>query len=112
MLNTVDHHKQLVSIHYTCLHVNDKIDRSLTSFHVINMSKMVQIRHLPDDVHKQLKIRAIQHGTSLSEYLAKELTRIANTPLLDEVLERIQQREQVVLSEDSASAVRAERDAQ
>ncbi len=79
---------------------------------MINMSKMVQVRHLPDAVHKQLKIRAIQHSTSLSEYLAKELTRIANTPLLDEVLERIQQREQVVLSEESTSAVRAERDAQ
>ncbi len=83
----------------------------LTSNNVINMSKMVQVRHLPDAVHQQLKIRAIQHGTSLSDYLAKELTRIANTPLLDEVLERIQQRETAVLSEDSSSAVRAERDA-
>lgn len=74
------------------------------------MSKMVQIRHLPDEVHKTLKIRAIQQGTSLSEFLAQELTRVANTPVLEEVLERIAQRESVVLSDDSVSAVHAERD--
>ena len=70
---------------------------------------MVQIRHLPDDIHKLLKLRAVNQGTSLSEYLVKELTLIAKTPLLEDVLDRIHNRDKVMTKEDSLKAVQAER---
>ena len=80
-----------------------------TCMGVINMSTMVQIRHLPDDVHKVLKIRALEQGTNLSAFLVRELTRIAKTPTLDDLLERIHQREKCVIQEDSLDALKAER---
>jgi plasmid stability protein len=73
------------------------------------MGKMIQIRHLPDAIHKRLKIRAMEQGTSLSEYLVRELTRIAETPTLDEALQRIRERGQVAVKEDSLDALHAER---
>lgn len=75
------------------------------------MSKMIQVRHVPEDVHRELKIRAARAGMSLSDYLREEITRIARRPTLDEVLERIDSREPPRRAVDSVSAVRAERDA-
>ena len=76
---------------------------------VKHMSKMIQIRHLPDAVYRTLKIRAVEQSTTLSEYLVKELTRLANTPSLNEWLVRVHQRDEVAVREDSAAAVRSER---
>ena len=50
------------------------------------MSKMIQVRHVPDDVHRQLKARAATKGMSLSDYLRTELELIAERALVDEVL--------------------------
>jgi plasmid stability protein len=73
--------------------------------------KMIQIRNVPDEVHRTLKVRAAAAGMSLSEYLLRELERAAERPTLEEVLERIREAGSVALREDSAAAVRAERDA-
>ena len=70
------------------------------------MSKMIQIRNVPDDVHQALKIRATKAGMSLSEFLLREVARVAEKPTLEEVLERIRQREPVELDEDSAETIR------
>lgn len=70
------------------------------------MSKMIQIRNVPDEVHKALKIRATKAGMSLSEFLLREVARVAEKPTLEEVLERIRQREPVELDEDSAETIR------
>ncbi|MGH9215882.1 MAG: FitA-like ribbon-helix-helix domain-containing protein, partial [Acidimicrobiales bacterium] len=51
------------------------------------MSKMIQVRHVPDDVHRRLKARAATKGMSLSDYLRTELELIAERALVDEVLE-------------------------
>ena len=75
------------------------------------MSKMIQIRNVPDDVHRTLKIRATESGMSLSEFLLREITHVAQQPSLDEFLDRLKNRRPAKLSEDSAAAVRAERDA-
>lgn len=72
---------------------------------------MVQIRHLPDDIHRVLKIRAVKQGTSLSAFLVKELTRIAQTPSLEDMFDRIHQRDKVTIREDSLNAIQAERSA-
>jgi plasmid stability protein len=70
------------------------------------MSKMIQIRNVPDDVHKALKIRATKEGMSLSDYLLREVTKVAEKPSLEEVLERIRRRGPIGEPFDAAAAVR------
>lgn len=53
----------------------------------------VLIRDLPDDVHASLQQRAEAAGQSLQQYLSNELSRIALSPTLDEVLARIERHE-------------------
>ena len=74
------------------------------------MAKMIQLRHVPEGVHKKLKSRAARLGMSLSDYLVREVTKIAEEPSLDEVLARIRRRTPVILEESAAQAVRAERE--
>ena len=52
----------------------------------------VLVRDLPDNVHANLQRRAEAEGKSLQQYLASELTRIASTPTLHDVLDRIARR--------------------
>lgn len=73
--------------------------------------KALQIRNLPDDLHRTLKVRAAQAGMSLSEYTLAELRRAAERPTRAEILERIARREPARPSTSAAEAVRAERDA-
>jgi plasmid stability protein len=79
--------------------------------HADRMAIMVQIRNVPDGLHRRLKARAATAGMSLSEYLLGELRRVAETPSRDELLERLNTRAPVELPESPADAVRAERDA-
>jgi plasmid stability protein len=72
---------------------------------------MIQIRHVPDEIHKNLKIRATKKGMSLSDYLLSELVKIVKRPTLEEILERIEAREPTNVQENSVDAVRAEREA-
>ena len=52
------------------------------------MSKMIQIRNVPEDVHRELKARAARVGMSLSDFLKAELARLAaHRPLSDLVAE-------------------------
>ncbi len=54
--------------------------------------KMIQIRHVPDEVHRTLKVRAAQAGMSLSDYLLRELERLAARPTRADILERMRAR--------------------
>jgi plasmid stability protein len=78
------------------------------------MAKIVQIRNVPDKVHRTLKARAAQAGVSLSEYLCRELKRVADKPSVEEVLERIRKREPIrdVSGADLVRQARAQRDAE
>jgi plasmid stability protein len=78
--------------------------------YVYDMSRMIQIRNVPDSIHRTLKSRAALAGMSLSDYLLKEIRLIAERPTMEELRKRLQQREPVVLTESAADAVRAERD--
>jgi len=49
----------------------------------------VLVRDLPDDIHAGLQRRAEAAGQSLQQFLAGELTRLATTPTMSDVLERI-----------------------
>jgi hypothetical protein len=53
------------------------------------MSKMIQLRHVPESLHRQLKARATLAGMSLSDYLVREVRKIAERPTLDEIRARL-----------------------
>lgn len=75
------------------------------------MSKMIQLRHVPEALHRTLKARAALAGMSLSEYLLREIRHVAERPTLAELRERLHRRESVRPSLSAARAVRAEREA-
>jgi plasmid stability protein len=72
--------------------------------------KMLQVRNVPDDLHRALKVKAAREGIPLSELVLRELPRIAYKPSMDEVLERIRSREPVRVP-STAEVIRQERDA-
>jgi plasmid stability protein len=71
---------------------------------------MIQIRNVPESLHRKLKARAALSGRSLSDYLLNEIRRVAETPTLDELLARIARRSRVVSDVPPADVIRAERD--
>jgi antitoxin FitA len=70
--------------------------------------KNVQIRNVPDDVHRQLKSRAALEGRSLSEYALQELTRALERPSRRELIERVRRRTSVT-DVDVVEVLREER---
>lgn len=80
--------------------------------YAINMSKMIQIRNVPDALHRKLKARAALEGMSLSDYLLAEIRRSAERPAMRELLERLHQRTPVDPDVPPLEAVREERDRQ
>lgn len=75
------------------------------------MATMIQIRNVPDAIHRKLKARAAMAGMSLSEYLLAELRRAAERPTREELLDRLSARTSANPRPNAAAAVRAERDA-
>jgi antitoxin FitA len=57
--------------------------------------KMIQIRNVPDDLHRSLKERAAREGTTMSDLILTELPRLAHKPSPEQLLERIQRRSAV-----------------
>lgn len=74
------------------------------------MSKMIQIRHVPDALHRRLRARAAMAGMSLSDYLRLELEAAADRLTPAELRERLSMLEPVRVRERPSTAVRAERD--
>src|SRR3990170_2981592 len=64
------------------------VDMRCACGHLVHMSKMIQIRNVPDAVHRTIKARAAQSGMTLSDYLLVEIERIAALPTRDEMLAR------------------------
>ena len=73
------------------------------------MSKMVQIRNVPETLHRKLKVRAADAGQTLSDYLLAELERLAARPTRDEMLTRLHGQKRVTLKTPAAVVVREER---
>ena len=71
---------------------------------------MIQLRHVPEALHRTLKARAAKAGLSLSDYLLGEIRRIAERPTLEEMVERLRQRRPARLSVSPAEILRSERD--
>jgi len=74
------------------------------------MSKMIQLRHVPDDLHRRLKARAALSGLPLSDYLIREVRKIAELPSAAEMAERLKQRGPYKGKTDPTEIIRAERD--
>ena len=74
------------------------------------MSKMIQIRSVPDALHRKLKARAAGAGQSLSDYLLAEIGRIAALPTREEMRARIHSRSRVELKIPAAEIIRQERE--
>jgi plasmid stability protein len=70
--------------------------------------KMIQIRNVPDELHRALKARAATEGRSLSDYILAELPRLAEKPSAEQVLARVRARAPVG-GPPAAELIRAER---
>ena len=73
------------------------------------MSKMIQLRNVPEALHRTLKARAATAGMSLSDYLLAEIREIAERPTLTELRARLHKRKPIAAELDSARLVQEER---
>ena len=73
------------------------------------MSKMIQLRNVPDALHRTLKARAAMAGMSLSDYLLAEIKEVAERPTLAEFRECLHKRKPVAVPLDTARLVQEER---
>ena len=74
------------------------------------MTRTIQIRNVPEEVHRVLRRRAADAGQSLSDYLLDELVRVAERPLVADVLARAAARHGGAPTEEIVAAVRSGRD--
>ena len=76
-----------------------------------SMPKTIQIRNVPDELHRTSKARAAKAGMTLSDYLLSKIVRMAEKPTLAEMMKRLRQREPVDLDEPPNLTIRRIRDA-
>lgn len=81
-----------------------------TLSHACSMS-MIQIRNVPQELHRELKARAARAGMTLSDYLMDVIRKAAERPEPEALLKRVRERAPVYPAESPADAVRAERNA-
>ena len=74
------------------------------------MPKIIQLRNVPDDLHRVLKSRAALTGKSLSDYLIAEIRRHAEYPNVEELRRRLRARTRVRPTVSPAQIIREERD--
>ena len=71
---------------------------------------MIQVRDVPDPVHSTLKARAAREGMSLSDFIKRELERVAERPTMREWLEDVQQAKPIRVKQSAAQVIREMRD--
>ena len=74
------------------------------------MPRMIQIRNVPDSLHRKLKARAAVEGQTLSDYLLAEIGRMATLPTRQEMLARLHTRSRITLRTPAAEVIRQERE--
>ena len=74
------------------------------------MSTMIQIRNVPDKIHRKLKSRAALAGMSMSEYILQELKKSLERPTREELLDRLAELPEPTLHPSPADVIRAERE--
>ena len=75
------------------------------------MAVMIQIRNVPDQVHRVLKARSALLGRSLSDVILEELQAMAALPAPEELLQQLREVEAFKMKRSSAGLIRKERDA-
>jgi len=75
-----------------------------------HMSKMIQLRNVPDALHRKLKARAAEEGMTLSDYLIREARRASDVPTDDEIRARLATLARADLRTSPTEIVRQERD--
>lgn len=83
-----------------------------TCLYVHHMSTMIQVRNVPDALHRRLKARAALAGMSLSDYLLNEIREVAERPTVEELRARLERRSRIAPSITPAEAIRTGRDRQ
>ena len=71
----------------------------------------IELRNVPENVHRTLKARAAKAGVSLSAYLLRDLVELAERPTMEEMIERTRSRQRVELGVSVAEIIREEREA-
>ena len=74
------------------------------------MSKMIQLRNVPERLHRKLKARAATEGRSLSEYLLNHIRELADRPTLQEMKDRLRGRAPIDVKPTHTDMLREERD--
>lgn len=75
------------------------------------MAVMIQIRNVPEQIHRVLKARSALLGKSLSDVILEELQAIAALPAPEELLQQLREVEPFKMKRSSAALIRKERDA-
>lgn len=82
----------------------------ITCDYHFHMSKMIQLRNVPDELHRKLKARAANAGMTLSDFMIREAKLIANRPTMEEMRRRLEARPIVNLKTSPTRIIREERD--
>jgi hypothetical protein len=81
-----------------------------TCLYAVSMSKMIQVRNVPEEVHRTLKARAAREGMNLSDFIKRELERVAERPSMREWLDRVHQAKPIPTKRPAAEVIRELRD--
>lgn len=73
------------------------------------VTKSIQVRDVPDDVHQRLTVRASEERRSLSELIRAEIVEMARRPTMSEMLDRLAGRPVTAVPESAADALASER---
>lgn len=74
------------------------------------MATMVQIRNVPEELHRQVKARAALAGMSMSEYILQEIKKSLSRPTREELLDRLSRLPEAALEPPPAAVIRRERE--
>jgi antitoxin FitA len=75
------------------------------------MAISITIRHVPEDVRNELAARAARSGSSLQEYMLKELVRMASKPSIDDIVADLRERKRREPTHVGRASILADRDA-
>jgi hypothetical protein len=75
-----------------CMRTSQLRDVSSTRINVVDMSKMIQIRNVPDEMHRMLKMQAAAEGISLSDLIKRELGVMSGRMSFEEIDARVRAR--------------------
>ena len=78
-------------------------------FHTLDMKMMIQIRNVPEPLHRRLKARAAIEGVSMSHYVLRAIERALARPSRQELLEAIRSQPEARLDPPPADVLREER---